>query len=223
MPKAKPDKKGGKKDNKNSQSHIRARLDYLHQAAVYLQGKSILEDSERLSQASRDPQLRQEAQINSCPSGTSNELKAKQPTLPASQETAEGPLGNLSRTCVLHLRDVAMKTQIRLPVKFKRSLCKRCATLLTLGVTCSHEIRNESRGGKKPWADVLIVRCLPCGAEKRFPQTDKRAKKLSQRRKEKETALSQNDTDMGPSSAVSKGKEDGHDQKDSNTAPAAAP
>ncbi|CAI7617775.1 unnamed protein product [Penicillium bialowiezense] len=215
MPKPKPDKKGGKKDNKNSQSHIRARLDYLHQAAIYLQGKSIPEDSERLSQASRDPQLRQEAQINSCPSGTSNELKAKQPTLPASQETAEGPLGNLSRT--------SMKTQIRLPVTFKRSLCKRCATLLTLGVTCSHEIRNESRGGKKPWADVLIVRCLPCGAEKRFPQTDKRAKKLSQRRKEKETALLQNDTDMDLSSATPKGKEDGHDQKDSNIAPAAAP
>jgi hypothetical protein len=53
-------------------------------------------------------------------------------------------------------------------------------------VTCSHEIRNESRGGKKPWADVLVVRCFACGTEKRFPQTDKRATKLALRRQEEE-------------------------------------
>ncbi|KAJ5339371.1 hypothetical protein N7452_006099 [Penicillium brevicompactum] len=220
MPKAKADKKGGKKENKNTQSHIRARLDYLHQAAVYLQNQSKQQDGENLSQAPHGAQLRQQRQSQSTSGTVHNKSKAEQST-PTSPET-EGPLGNISRTCVLHLRDVAMKTQIRLPVTLKRTLCKRCATLLKPGVTSSHEIRNESRGGKKPWADVLIVRCLPCGAEKRFPQTEKRAKKLSERGKEKKTALSQNDIDMDLSPAVSKGEGNVHDQRDSNIVPETA-
>lgn len=82
-----------------------------------------------------------------------------------------------------------MKTQIRLPVTLKRSFCKRCDTILIPGVTCSHETKNASRGGKKPWANVLVVQCLSCGTEKRFPQTEKRGKKLVERRKEKDSAL----------------------------------
>ncbi|CAG7927463.1 unnamed protein product [Penicillium olsonii] len=185
MPRPKGDKKPGKKDGKNTQSHIRARIDYLHQAAVYLQAKSSAQQSQNQSQAFDAPH-QQPSQGQRPNTAVKNEPEDQQRMLllPNSQKKHEESLDNISRTCVSHLRDVAMKTQIRLPVTLKRSLCKRCATLLTPGVTCSHEIRNESRGGKKPWADVLIVRCLPCGAEKRFPQTEKRSKKLNQRRKE---------------------------------------
>lgn len=211
--------KGGKKEAKNTQSHIRARLDYLHQAAAYLQAKSTEQKSHNTAQAAHEAPNDQSVHGQACSDATGKEQVPKQRALRVSQKKAEKPLGNLSRMCVSHLRDVAMKTQIRLPVTLKRSLCKRCATLFTPGVTCSHEIRNESRGGKKPWADVLVVRCLSCGTEKRFPQTEKRAKKLFQRRKEKEAALSQNGTNADTSSATLKGEEGVNGQNDLNAPP----
>lgn len=197
--------KGTKKEAKNTQSHIRARLDYLHQAAVYLQSKSTEHRKHSTTPAAHGNHT-QSAENQASPNGAASQSEpdVKQKTCSVSQQTANTPLDNLSRTCVLHLRDVAMKTQIRLPVDLKRSLCKRCATVLTPEVTCSREIRNQSRGGKKPWANVLIVRCHSCGAEKRFPQTDKRAKKLVQRRNEG-TASLQNGPDVEVSLAASKG------------------
>ncbi|KAJ5474177.1 hypothetical protein N7475_003743 [Penicillium sp. IBT 31633x] len=179
------------KNAKNSQSHIRARLDYLHQAALYFQDKSAFQKC----QSTEDIQNNKDSLVAGQVSlgDTRHDLESKQQARLAKQEKTDEPLRNLSRVCVSHLRAVAMKTQIRLPVTLKRSVCKRCDTVLTPGVTCSHETRNASRGGKKPWADLLVVRCFTCGTVKRFPQTDKRAKKLVQRRKEKESALLRDD------------------------------
>ncbi|KAJ5860194.1 uncharacterized protein N7529_007504 [Penicillium soppii] len=206
MAKAKEKAKVAKKENKNTLSHIRARLNYLHQAAAYLQGKSTEQKSHNVTQAAHEAPNDKLAYVQACSNDIRQKPEPQQRAPPMDRNNAKEPLGNLSRVCVSHLRDVAMKTQIRLPVTLKRSLCKRCAIILTPGVTCSHETRNESRGGKKPWADVLIVRCLACGTEKRFPQTDKRAKKLVQRRQEKEAALSQNDPRVDSSSAALKGE-----------------
>ncbi|KAJ5502721.1 hypothetical protein N7463_005595 [Penicillium fimorum] len=173
------------KNSKNSQSHIRARLDYLHQAAAYFQGKSThLKDQN--AQVHNNEHNSVTSHASSGEDG--HTLHTKQQVCSVNQKKVQEPLRNLSRVCVSHLRAVAMKTQIRLPVTLKRSVCKRCDTLLTPGVTCSHEIRNASRGGKKPWADVLVVKCLSCGTEKRFPQTEKRGEKLVQRRKERDPA-----------------------------------
>jgi len=36
------------------------------------------------------------------------------------------------------------------------------------GTTCTHRVENKSKGGKKKWADVLVVECQ-CGMVKRFP------------------------------------------------------
>jgi ribonuclease P protein subunit RPR2 len=83
------------------------------------------------------------------------------------------------------MRGVSLKTQLRLPVEVKRSVCKRCDTLLIPEVNSTEEIRNASRGRRKPWADVRVVRCSTCGTEKRFPQTDRRSKKLSERQESK--------------------------------------
>jgi ribonuclease P protein subunit RPR2 len=216
--------KVAKKEAKNTQSHIRARLDYLHKAAAYLQAKSTEQDSHKRAQTAHEGHEAlndKSAHVQTASNRTYQNPELHQRALPLSQNQAEEPLGNLSRMCVSHLRDVAMKTQIRLPVTLKRTLCKRCATLLTPGVTCSYEIRNESRGGKKPWADVLIVRCLSCSTEKRFPQTEKRAKKLVQRRREKQTALPQSDPNVDTSPAVLK-VEEGVDDQDDSGAPIAS-
>ncbi|CAG8890388.1 unnamed protein product [Penicillium egyptiacum] len=184
MAKAKGKKEA--KNSKNSQSHIRARLDYLHQAAAYFQGKSTLAKDQN-GKVHNNEHTSVAGHIDSGDNG--HKVDTQQKICPVNQQQTQEPLRNLSRVCVSHLRAVAMKTQIRLPVTLKRSLCKRCDTILTPGVTCSTETRNASRGGKKPWADVLVVRCLSCGTEKRFPQTEKRPKKLAERRKEKDLAL----------------------------------
>jgi ribonuclease P protein subunit RPR2 len=117
-----------------------------------------------------------------------------------SQSTIRKPLTNLSRVYASHMRGVSLKTQTRLSVPVKRSFCKRCDTSLIPEVSCTQKIRNESRGRKKPWADVLVIRCLVCGTEKRFPQTEKRSKKLSERRKElKEQDQAENQDRSGTS------------------------
>ncbi|KAJ5965056.1 uncharacterized protein N7479_004932 [Penicillium vulpinum] len=174
------------KNSKNSQSHIRARLDYLHQAATYFQGKSTLAKSQN-AQVHNNEHNSVASDVS--PGKNGHTVDTNQQICSVNQQKTQKPLRNLSRVCVSHLRAVAMKTQIRLPVTLKRSVCKRCDTILAPGVTCLHEIRNESHGGKKPWADVLVVRCLSCGTEKRFPQTEKRGRKLVERRKEKGSVL----------------------------------
>ncbi|KOC14263.1 RNAse P Rpr2/Rpp21 subunit domain protein [Aspergillus flavus AF70] len=139
--------KGKKGSPGGAQSHIRARLDYLHNAAIYLQSTAV---------ASRQ---------------SSSQL-AQNTTSPDGEPVSASAL--------------SLKTQLRLPVETKRSYCKRCDTLLSPGVSCIQEIRNESRDRKKPWADVRVILCTTCETEKRFPQTERRTKKLSERRKQSE-------------------------------------
>ncbi|KAJ5825301.1 hypothetical protein N7474_002439 [Penicillium riverlandense] len=146
----------GKKEPKNVNSHIKARLAYLQQAAAHFQASASQEAGSRRVD------------------GTDS--------TPAPRDSH--PMTNLSRVYLSQMRGVSLKTQTRLPIEVKRSFCKRCDTLLVPGVNCSHEVQNASRGGNKPWADVRVVRCLVCKTEKRFPQTDKRGKKLVERRKE---------------------------------------
>lgn len=68
-----------------------------------------------------------------------------------------------------HLGGVSRKSQIRLASKMKRTICKRCDSVLIPGMTSSEAITNSSKNGRKPWADVLEVRCSNCGSVKRFP------------------------------------------------------
>ncbi|KAG0128310.1 ribonuclease P protein subunit RPR2 [Tuber indicum] len=76
---------------------------------------------------------------------------------------------NLSRNLVSTARTVAKKTVIRFDPSVKRTWCKRCDAVLVPGVSCEHRVENLSRGGRKAWADVLVVRCWGCGCLKRFP------------------------------------------------------
>ncbi|CAI7574442.1 unnamed protein product [Penicillium viridicatum] len=146
------------KNSKNSQSHIRARLDYLHQAAAYFQDKSTLAEGQ-IGKVHNNEHTSVAGHID--PEDNGHTVDAQLHVCSVNQKKTQEPLRNLSR---------------------------RCDTILIPGVTCSHETKNASRGGKKPWANVLVVRCLSCGTEKRFPQTEKRGKKLVERRKEKGSA-----------------------------------
>lgn len=84
-------------------------------------------------------------------------------TVPSSANTP------LSRFYLSNARAVAKKSVLRISPAIKRTICKRCDALLIPGTTSTHRVENNSRNGRKPWADVLVVECEGCGAVKRFP------------------------------------------------------
>jgi ribonuclease P protein subunit RPR2 len=193
MGKAKALKEG--KNAKNAKSHFKARMEFLDKAANYLQAVTTAPVSVSVSAetqaAGRDDQefSDKEAEKHMVPEHTLNSSAkevVKSETDIHSRQMSKKPLANISRVYISHMRGVSLKTLTRLPVPTKRSFCKRCETPLTSGVTCSQEIQNASRGRKKPWADVKVVRCLVCGTEKRFPETERKSKKLVERRQQKQ-------------------------------------
>ncbi|TKA27519.1 hypothetical protein B0A50_04349 [Salinomyces thailandicus] len=89
--------------------------------------------------------------------------------------------GGLPLHLATHLRQVAQKSQIRLQTDIKRSMCKRCSTVLVEGKTSRQRIENLSKGRQKAHADVLVILCGVCGAEKRFPTNARRQMRKSER------------------------------------------
>ncbi|KAI5805852.1 RNAse P Rpr2/Rpp21/SNM1 subunit domain-containing protein, partial [Geopyxis carbonaria] len=75
---------------------------------------------------------------------------------------------HLSRLYVGTLRSVAKKNVLRLAPELKRTLCKRCDAVLVPGVTAETRRENKSKGGRKGWAEVVVVECRACGGVKRF-------------------------------------------------------
>lgn len=182
---------------KNVNSHLRARLDYLHKAAAYLHSTRIASKQQQTQQSNTENNAsdeKREVETGSTrtvpqilsPGATAVAVEKASGSVNQKQEPTLDRLPNLSRAYISQLRGISLKTQLRLPQEVKRSFCKRCDTLLVPGVSCMQEIRNTSREGKKPWADVRVVRCTTCGTEKRYPQAEKWSKKLAERKKEKE-------------------------------------
>lgn len=84
-----------------------------------------------------------------------------------------------ARRLVTDMRSVSLKTRIRLSPAVKQTMCKYCDALLMEGQTCTTVVENRSKGGKKPWADMLVRKCHTCGLAKRHPLNSARQKKKS--------------------------------------------
>lgn len=153
--------KGKKSEPGGSQRHIRARISFLHKAANLLQQHAYIKQKD-------------------CQEDGDNQNATSQ-SYPL--------ISSLPRQYVSQMRGISLKSQQRLPIEVKRSICKRCDLILIQGTTCEGEIRNESRGQKKPWADVRVVRCRACGVEKRFPMCQKRSQKLAVRHRQHNISL----------------------------------
>ncbi|KAI5925777.1 Rpr2-domain-containing protein [Camillea tinctor] len=83
----------------------------------------------------------------------------------------------LSRRFLTDLRATSLKSQIRLSPAMKHTICKFCDSLLIEGETSSCTTENRSKGGRKPWADVLVVKCNTCGGVRRYPVQAARPKR----------------------------------------------
>lgn len=179
-----------------AQSHIRSRISYLHRAAAYLQSAQAAlarsdgstENNVGESKTARDDLP---SNVTRTAPGIVEDGGILEEMRGLKENSARVSSLSLPRHYISQMRGVSLKTQLRLPVEIKRSFCKRCDILLVPNVTCVEEIQNASRDRKKPWADVRVIRCTACGTEKRFPQTEKRSKKLSERRQERKKAEEQ--------------------------------
>ena len=178
--------KGGKSSNGAGipQKHLHSRVSYLYQAAMYLAAAEKEAQHQRLKAPMNGPASSKESQ----PEGLQGPHNATEPVrggpqapgTDESQTTAphRQPVSNTdsiaprrfspqSRHLLTSMRSVSQKSQIRLSRSIKRSVCRRCDALLAQNSTV--QIENASRGGRKPWADVLVVRCEQCGFLKRYP------------------------------------------------------
>ncbi len=90
-------------------------------------------------------------------------------SLPATSTPAQTPLQGMARRLLTQMRSVARKTNMRVRPAVKHRVCKYCDTLLVEGSTCLSAVENNSRGGRKQWADLLVVTCTTCGRARRYP------------------------------------------------------
>jgi len=177
--------------------HLHARISFLQQAATYLtlqgQGKpaNTLDSGDHLlvsNKANEDSSIPDgHAQSNGKADSEQQDhvghvyaphrIAAQAPGHTKTPSATRLHTGGLPLHLATHLRQTALKSQIRLHTNIKRPICKRCSTVLIDGETCTKRVENLSRGGKKPHADVLVLECGVCGAEKRFPVGAKRQKR----------------------------------------------
>jgi len=144
---------------------VYSRISFLQQAAVTLSSIHLQALDSGASASSTD-----------FPKSSQHGAISKGPT-PANKSLLEG----MSRRLATDLRAVSLKTRIRLKPEVKRTICKYCDSVLIDGETCATIIENKSKGGKKPWADILVRKCNTCGGERRYPVSAPRTKRKTER------------------------------------------
>lgn len=143
---------------------IYSRVSFLQQAATFLSASS----------------AQQQPPSNSSAAATAT-AAASTPKSPGDNRPR---LQGLARRLATDLRTVSLKTRIRLSPAAKQAVCKFCDSPLIEGQTCTSTVENRSRGGRKPWADVVVRKCHTCGRERRYPINAPRPKRKSERRSE---------------------------------------
>uniref|UniRef100_A0A0L0NUH9 Uncharacterized protein n=1 Tax=Candidozyma auris TaxID=498019 RepID=A0A0L0NUH9_CANAR len=79
----------------------------------------------------------------------------------------------LSRAMARNVDQVAKRTVLKLLPHMKRSMCKKCNSLMVPGLTMTLRVENELKKGSAK-ADVLVVTCNECSTTKRFAIGQKR-------------------------------------------------
>ena len=80
----------------------------------------------------------------------------------AREATAEGD-ANLGREYVRLARRIAERNRVRLPRRFRRFTCDDCDAYLRPGATARVRLQSGH----------VVIRCLSCGATKRYPYEDR--------------------------------------------------
>lgn len=176
MPRSKADGRGKPVPNK----HILTRISFLFQAAQYLanlQSTTLSEletptsriKSQETEMQSERTLLPRRIQNSEHSSENKNDEHIDDPESRdlTSQHTRNN--SGLPRELASQILTISRRSVAKGSREIKRSICKRCTSVLMPGQTAEHRMENQSRGGRKPWADILVVTCLACGMEKRYP------------------------------------------------------
>ena len=155
--------------------HIYTRASYLYQAAVYLancaqRAEPGTNEETSLEKSQHDDDNASSRSRRNASSGRGN----GQPNHDSPERKATM---NLSHQVVSDMRSVSLKAQIRQSPSIKQTICKYCDAVLIEGKTCHSSVENPSKGGRKPWADVLVIRCDTCSNVKRYPISAPRQKR----------------------------------------------
>lgn len=189
---------------KGGPSHLQSRVAYLHKAASYFAGLTSASPSyeQKLTpRAAVNMTEGQESQqqLRCAPRhdmaemmGITNEL-AKLAQSPADTSSTFKDEASM-RLMLSHIRGIAKKGQVRVSPSIKHSICKRCDALLLHQPNSNCRIDNQSREGRKAWADVLVVTCHSCGTAKRFPIGATRQPRRKDRLNDKHGKQSHSDT-----------------------------
>ena len=154
--------------------HVYTRASYLFQAANYLAHLPTKQDIK-----DQDTTCRGEHSTSNC--DTQEQRAAR----------------NLSRQMISDVRAMSLKGQVRQSPAMKRAICKFCDTVLIEGQNCHSIVENASKGGRKRWADVLVICCSTCGNAKRFPVCARKQKRKHLR----DTKASQEPAEQGTTQA----------------------
>ncbi|POS72923.1 hypothetical protein DHEL01_v208679 [Diaporthe helianthi] len=148
------------------------RLSFMYQAATFLAAVSSIQSqaSAQAAPQQMDPDIRMTVD-----GGDVDHLNTEKSCRSATQTR------NMSHRLLADFRSVSLKSQIRVSPAMKRTICKFCDTLLVEGQTCTSTVENTSKGGRKPWADVLVITCHTCHHAKRFPVNTPRQPRRSLR------------------------------------------
>jgi ribonuclease P protein subunit RPR2 len=138
--------------------HLHARTTFLYQAATYL-----------TLQAATETQEQGKENIGAPNQSSSDAIASIRPR------------SALALQIGTHLRAVSLKGQVRLSTELKRTVCKTCNAILIPGRTSTQTVENDSKGGRKPHADVLVIECSFCKSKKRFPVGATRQQKKAKR------------------------------------------
>jgi ribonuclease P protein subunit RPR2 len=182
-----------KPDSRNSavkvaNRHTYARISYLYQASNYLANLSgcstgVLAPQTSVEHASHLAQSKPSPVANTT---TVDDLAVNMNlpetlSLDAYQPRRQNPAAYLAS----HISTISLKSKTKVSRDVKRTICKRCSSILVPGKTSKVRVQNLSKNSKKPWADVLIVQCDLCAMEKRYPigmeRQAKQAKKRTRR------------------------------------------
>ena len=154
--------------------HLRARLQYLFDAAKYL--RKVQESTSQPRSKATKRKLRKDnpsaAECRGDVSVTASEAPENETEATANSLTAG--TGAADHFLISQVRSIAAKAQIRLEKETKHQLCKGCDAVLIPNVTSTTMLENNSKAGTKPWATTKIVCCNLCGVSKRFPIGAKR-------------------------------------------------
>ena len=180
MEKTKLHRKG---DPPTTQKHLHSRVSFLYRAAAYFAGLSAENQVGGRRSPAKDAydcdqsQGRQEkaSLLNLSPTVTQNKLAAIElPQVTASPRGGSPAVYHEANARMLlsHVKGISRKSrkgQVRVSRSMKHTICRRCDILLIEGRNATKRVENQSRGGKKPWADVVVITCNACGSAKYIP------------------------------------------------------